>query len=373
MPCLTGRHLQIHIPVQTKVGTSHMSELQSEDRTNLLRLLIHVPILQTERGRDAVIELADLQSVRPHLDLSGEPVVSVPLMVKTLLSYGRITDEQTVLGRFLATLRDHVGIEQRNVLDAIIDKYSLMTLTPKPAVAGWEVPVTSEDVQEKIIGENTLRPIAFFQQALNASRSVAYLEVRSGGRRWLGSGFLISPSLLMTNHHVLPDGNLRDNTLFRFNYQLDAHGNIEPSKDYKARSAGVYHASKFLDYAVVELAGDPGDTWGYLPFTLTSPTLEDRLNIIQHPNGLPKQVTIQNNFVKFSNALKLQYVTSTLPGSSGSPVCNDAWAVVGVHHAGGMLTETDPSQLFFRNEAVAATAILADLPHSIRTQVTVVQ
>jgi len=58
------------------------------------------------------------------------------------------------------------------------------------------------------------------------------------------------------------------------------------------------------------------------------------VNIIQHPNGEPKQLAIRNNQVVDELELFLHYRTDTDPGSSGSPVFNDQWEVVALHHSG---------------------------------------
>jgi V8-like Glu-specific endopeptidase len=349
-----------------------MIAISAEDRTELLRIIVNLPILQSERGREAIIESANLQQLRSQLDLSGEPVVAIPLMIKTFCSYGRLTYEHEALGRFLNTLKDYVGIKESKILDDFIIKYNLMTPTTQLPVSTDILPtITADDVLEKIIGENTLRPIAFLQQGLNASRSIAYIEVSSPLTKWSGTGFMISPRLLITNHHVLPQKDLLSKTIFRFNYQVDVNGNAELFKDFVATEQGVYHTNDALDYSVVELKGNPGNEWGYLMLRAFIPLIDSRVNIIQHPNGLPKQISMQNNFVKFANANKIQYVTSTLPGSSGSPVFDNDWMVIGLHHAGGMLPEEKDKPQYFRNEAITIKAIIDDIPDEIRGQIIV--
>ena len=39
-----------------------------------------------------------------------------------------------------------------------------------------------------------------------------------------------------------------------------------------------------------------------------------------------------NLLVSLADATRLIYETDTLPGSSGSPVFNDQWQLVGLHH-----------------------------------------
>jgi hypothetical protein len=80
---------------------------------------------------------------------------------------------------------------------------------------------------------------------------------------------------------------------------------------------------------------------------------------------------MQNNFVEYVGNEVVQYITSTLTGSSGSPVFNDNWEIVALHHAGGMLPEPDTQRRFFRNEGILIASILADpdLPPNIRKMI----
>ncbi len=346
-----------------------MVTLSHDDKKQLLDILTRLPILTNEKAREAVLISASLEELRPHIELDGPSGIVIPLMINHMVSYGRLNYEHEALGRFLNTIKGYVGIGNQAFLDSIIRKYQLMTPTARSA-ATIEQPatVTSEEVLEKIIGENTLRPIAFLQKGLNASRSVAYIEVSSGSEKWSGTGFMISPNLLITNHHVIPQANLLSNTVFRFNYQLDIRENPEIFKDYASKTGGIYYSDNTLDYAIIELTGNPGSEWGYLALKPQIPAPDTRVNIIQHPNGLPKQISIQNNFIKFADNTKIQYVTNTLPGSSGSPVFNDNWEVIGLHHAGGMIPEKEGGPLYFRNQGITIKAITDNLPGNVKEQ-----
>jgi V8-like Glu-specific endopeptidase len=60
----------------------------------------------------------------------------------------------------------------------------------------------------------------------------------------------------------------------------------------------------------------------------------------------------------------LQYTTSTEPGSSGSPVFDDEFQVVGIHHSGGMLPEPNTQRRYLRNAGTSAIALLNDLQNN---------
>ena len=49
---------------------------------------------------------------------------------------------------------------------------------------------------------------------------------------------------------------------------------------------------------------------------------------------------------------RVQYLTDTLPGSSGSPVFDKDWRLVALHHSGGWITEPGSKETFYRNEGI---------------------
>ena len=62
--------------------------------------------------------------------------------------------------------------------------------------------------------------------------------------------------------------------------------------------------------------------------------LGESINIIQHPEGEPKQVALQQNELIDRLDNFLHYHTDTAPGSSGAPLYNNQWEVLGLHHSG---------------------------------------
>ncbi|MGL5065479.1 MAG: hypothetical protein ACRC62_36370 [Microcoleus sp.] len=193
-----------------------------EDKKQLITLLKDLPDLRTERSRLQILELAGLKQLVPMIDISGASFVAVSEIVSYLSEYGRLTRDHEVLGLFLNTLKGFVGIQQQEFIDRLLTKYDMMTpIAAIPNIDRWRGGETTADVLEKIIGENTLRPIAFLQQGLDVSRSIAYIAVQSGHERWSGTGFLVTENLLLTNNHVLPSSDLLPNSIFRFNYETE--------------------------------------------------------------------------------------------------------------------------------------------------------
>jgi len=351
-----------------------MVNLSTEDRQQLIQLLQALPEFASEASRRQILEYAGLQRLLPMIDVSGPPFLASSQIVNYLASYGRLTYENEALGVFLNAVKTFVGVQQQDYLASLLIKYDMMTpVAPEPGLGTWKGADTPESVAEKIIGENTLRPIAFLSQGVHVARSVAFISVQDGADRWSGTGFMITPDLAITNHHVLPDANVAPGVLFRFNYEENFHGEAQPTREYRAKQGGVFRANEELDYAIVELEGSPGNEWGWLPLRARDLKTRERINIIQHPNGLPKQISMQNNFVEYVGGNVAQYVTSTQPGSSGSPVFNDGWEVVALHHAGGNLQEPTTGKVYFRNEGILVTRVLADLPGDIQQQLSAAQ
>ena len=89
------------------------------------------------------------------------------------------------------------------------------------------------------------------------------------------------------------------------------------------------------------------------------------VNIIQHPRGRPKEVALQDNQVTKVDHVVLQYTCDTEPGSSGSPVFNNRWKLVALHHAsviadeseGGRRASTADSRYRYVNEGIRLSAI----------------
>ena len=73
--------------------------------------------------------------------------------------------------------------------------------------------------------------------------------------------------------------------------------------------------------------------------------------------------------VEYVGGNVVQYVTSTNPGSSGSPVLDDGWHVVGLHHAGGYIPEPTTGRFYSRNEGILISRILDDMPPEIRERI----
>lgn len=210
-----------------------------------------------------------------------------------------------------------------------------------------ETPVLSEDdfnrlVQEQVIGQNDLMGLAYLEFALQASRSVGRVVIRNSRQRLMGygTGFMVSPRLLLTNNHVLPTVDQTRSSLIEFDYQTSITGQLLQSHSFELDPDTFFLTSKPLDFTLVAVkensSGLPLETFGWnrLLEEQGKVILGEYVNIIQHPEGKPKQLALRENRLIDLFDDFLHYVTDTAYGSSGSPVFNDQWEVVGLHHSG---------------------------------------
>ena len=342
-----------------------MTELDADDRQRLVRALSGVPALATEQSRHDLLVLAGLERA-PAIDVSGETSEAVTRIVHDLTRYGRVPAGPHRLGLFLNLVKGFADEARQAVLDGVLTGYDLMTpVAGAPGIGTWHG--TTADLTQVFLRANTLCSSGFLSTVVAVARCVAHVGVTTAARSWSGTGFLVGPNLLLTAGHVLPRADLALTTTFRFNHQHDADGRPERPDDYRGAPGGLFHTSKHLDYTLVQLAGRPGDRWTYLPLAAETPAAGDRVSIAGHPAGQPKQVAIRDNVVEYVGRDVVQYVTPAPPGASGAPVLTDELRVCAVHHAASPVTEPATARTFFRNEATAVSAILRDLPTSVRS------
>jgi endonuclease I/V8-like Glu-specific endopeptidase len=196
---------------------------------------------------------------------------------------------------------------------------------------------------ERVLGEPEFRGVAFLDLALAVSRFVGRIVIRSSPTvgRGFGTGFMVSPRLLLTNNHVLPTAQLARFSEVEFDYQYDRFRRLMPSVYFALEPASFFMTDKELDFTLVAVSQSSRDGrkldpygWSRLIAAEGKALIGEPLNIIQHPRGQPKQIVFRSNklidlFDQFAH-----YTTDTEPGSSGSPVYNDQWELVALHHSG---------------------------------------
>lgn len=337
-------------------------QLSQPDFQRLTRVVQNLPDFANVRDRRRLVAGAlegspQADVILARLDLDGSPMGISVEVVRFLSQFGQVAYGKEALSVFLNYIQPFTSDEDSDFIFELFQKYPLdVPTTPSRLIDRWRGTNGVTDVQEKIIGENTLRHIYLLKLALKAAKAVVHLRLPRGA----GTGFVIAPDLLMTNHHVIANQEQAEQTEYTFNYQLDINGQECETQTVQALPGGVFYTNAALDYTVVLLKDAPlcGS-----PLVLKSQPMRpgDRVAIIQHPGGHLKKISMQNNFVAYADASIVQYTTSTEPGSSGSPVFNDKFQVVAIHHSGGDLTEPSTGRRYLRNAGTSAIAVLNDL------------
>jgi V8-like Glu-specific endopeptidase len=238
----------------------------------------------------------------------------------------------------------------------------LMVETPVLDTTEWRGPTEAGQL-ERIIGtESTLRPINFFEKGLRMAKSVGKIVLADGSS---GTGLLIANNVLLTNNHVLPSIAEARSAKVQFNYQLTVDDRNAPIDEYgfKVDAVDDFVTSPETggdDWTAVRLTGDANTKWGSLTLARAEPKEGDRATIIQHPGGEQKQIAFYNNIVVAVTPTRIQYLTDTLGGSSGSPVFNEQWQVIALHHKGD-LYEPRSKVSRWRNQGVHINVVIDSL------------
>jgi endonuclease G len=235
-------------------------------------------------------------------------------------------------------------------------------------------PAEIEQIYERILGGNDLMPVAYLQRGAIAARAVGRIDL---GRGSFGTGFLIAPRVLITNNHVLPDTGTAARAHLHFHYEVDLNDTPVGPVVAELRPDALFFTSpqSQLDFTVVAVDGTvPLAQFGCLPLLeVTGKVSEGEwLTIIQHPNGGRKQVCVRENKLIQRKDDVVWYTTDTEPGSSGSPVFNNDWYVIALHHSGVPETKDgvtqrnpDGSYKWIANEGIRVSRIVQALKQAL--------
>jgi len=232
-------------------------------------------------------------------------------------------------------------------------------------------------VFERILGiASELQSVNFLARGERAARSIARISILQDGRRaGFGTGFLVGERLMLTNNHVLPDATTAASSFVEFDLELDADGVTKQVDNYDLDPDTLFVTDTNLDFTMVAVRPGPDGRragaphgWHRLIANQGKIVVGEPVNIIGHPYGRPKQVAVRDNSLLNQLPEFLQYRTDTEPGNSGSPVFNDQWEVVALHHSS--IPSAD-GQSWVANEGIRVSVLLrylagVDLPAAQR-------
>lgn len=198
--------------------------------------------------------------------------------------------------------------------------------------------------EEASIGANNLLSVEFLERAATAAAAVGCITVAESSH---GTGFLVGNRVLVTNHHVIGSAEMADLALVVMNQEENRVGPPKSQEEYEFDPARFFYADERLDVTIVavkELSTREAnkvniDSFGYLPLIAAGGKILIgwNTNVVQHPTGGNKMVALRDGvLVELTdhgpNEDFCYYTSDTGKGSSGSPVFNDLWQVVALHH-----------------------------------------
>jgi Trypsin-like peptidase domain len=277
---------------------------------------------------------------------------------------------------------------------------------------GWTTPVENHgfDVKSGLewltsAGDPFLDTTRLAMWMIRTERQVC--RVRCGAQ--LGTGFLVGPDLALTCYHVVApylNGAVSTAELL-FDYRRDEAG-ADPQED-PAAWIGIdttWHvpqspysesditlvgepAADELDYALLKLSRRIGlETppneeasrgWVNISTVPALPAAGEPILIVQHPcipdANPPAQQPLKIAFAApgfdgvIPSGTRVKYKPSTLPGSSGSPVYDQSFSAVALHHNRGQM-DPHTTGLTTNNRGIPLAQIRASLAPDIRDLLT---
>jgi endonuclease G len=219
-------------------------------------------------------------------------------------------------------------------------------------------------VLERIINTPDFVDVRYLEAGTLSARTVGRVDIRDHAGRVIGygTGSLVTSRLLLTNHHVLPDAETAANSEIEFNFENGIDGRPLQPMLFPLAPAAFFLTDEDLDFALVAVEASPAEL---APFGFNrmisaegKAIAGDFVTIVQHPEGQKKQVALRDNRIVDVFDQFLHYEADTQPGSSGSPVFNDQWELVALHHASVPAPE-HPELGKFVNEGIRVSRLLA--------------
>lgn len=210
-------------------------------------------------------------------------------------------------------------------------------------------PLLSESKQlEKKIGPNSMPEEEFTTGIEIVGKAVCLIRQ---GRRELGTGFLVGKDLVFTCHHVIPkQPTAKNKVTYKFNFTKSSKPEEQP--EFKFKESGLFVTDFHLDFSLIQLQPQNIEgstvrvdlTTDDLPPMMSRVSMPDAVKdasqlgedtgvtILQHPGGRPREVAVHGTLVDRPLEDKwLRHCVTTERGSSGSPIVDDQFRLLGIH------------------------------------------
>lgn len=224
---------------------------------------------------------------------------------------------------------------------------------------------------ERVLGKDGFQTLAWYRNGLESARAVARIgrDVSRGD----GSGFLVrgrdlhaplgDELFLLTNAHVVSTDPAHNPAVPHFQEAVVTFEAVEGGREYGITEVLAVSGPREYDFALLRLdpafAANPPVAPYKLGVDLPANDGAQRVYIIGHPGGGVLSFSMQDNLLLDHDGRLLHYRAPTEGGSSGSPVFNAQWRLVGLHHAGYASTTrlNNKGGTYAANEGISIFAI----------------
>jgi len=247
-------------------------------------------------------------------------------------------------------LKRRGGVVEINADD--IKQQSVVSDTYKNLFVNTGAP---ESTLEKVFSDDSFRTYEWYKTG--SDRCLAVARIGRERTKGFGTGFLMKGKALderlgdelviLTNAHVVSE-DPKENAL-RFNQALIIFEALNDKEVFRPSAILWSSPRQELDATILRFDEEGQNRLKEVtknvpiyPVTDQLPEIKEnqqpeRIFIIGHPNGGTLQLSLHDNLLLDYDHFRIHYRTPTAVGHSGSPVFNNQWELIGLHHAGSRL------------------------------------
>lgn len=367
---LASQHLKVgtdEVPHSVEALTGFLRRDQagtlSQTLESISRRSADAPLL-LEGDRKRLAQIAAAQGVGGAcVELDGRPIDARGQALALERTLSADAGSAVTLGQLLLPELDRLGVDDAATVVATVSRYNLIHdpaelrnlqiryQVPVPSNApprdagpdiDWHGPNDDLELQG-LFGADPpdYLEVGYLIDAIRNAASVCRVDVGATGEG--GTGVVIAPRLILTNHHVVKDvlaggsaAGRADTVRLTFGSFSRTADPIELALDAQQPILASSPTEK-LDYALLKAAPaiDEAKSIRAATIGVAAPGLRAPLSILQHPDGGSMKLAPSTNAVTWVDPARgtIQYVTRTSHGSSGAPCFDEAWRLVAIHHA----------------------------------------
>ncbi|MGR9195357.1 trypsin-like serine peptidase [Rhizobium leguminosarum] len=232
-----------------------------------------------------------------------------------------------------------------------------------PRVTGLIVDTGSFN-RESIIGPNQLEDVVAYKGKYLAivstvEKAIGSLSFVDGDIGYVCTAFMLNKSWAMTNDHCVGTEAVCATATLSMGYEILPDNTLSGGTAFRCKR--IVLGDYGLDFAILEVEGEPGQAFGSLELAAHAPSADEDAFVVQHPNGEPKKISSVDCAIHVAEVMGRTATTDnthtcdTAGGSSGSPVIDASGKVIALHHLGK--SKTDPN-FYEINRAVEISKIL---------------